>query len=74
MLSPQRVQPSVRKIHFRSLHSSTVSANVSLNPRWCELAAKEINGDPNSLVRTVDSLTIKPLYTQEDLPKYENEN
>jgi hypothetical protein len=44
-------------------------ATVPLNPTWSALAAKEIGGDPNTLVKNIDSLTVKPLYTKDDYSK-----
>lgn len=49
-------------------------STVPLNSKWSVLAAKEIGGDPTTLIKNVDSLTIRPLYTKDDLSKDFNPN
>jgi len=67
-------QKLVRNIVTRSIgpaHVQTRScSSVNLDPAWSELAKKQLKGkDPAKLAwNTAEGLTVKPLYTAEDVP------
>jgi len=67
-------QKLVRNIVTRSIGPAHVQArscsSVNLDPAWSELAKKQLKGkDPGKLAwNTAEGLTVKPLYTAEDVP------
>ena len=67
-------QKLVRNIVTRSIGPAKVQArscsSVNLDPAWSELAKKQLKGkDPGKLAwNTAEGLTVKPLYTAEDVP------
>ena len=46
------------------------SSSSTLDPRWCQLAAKQLRGkDPKTLVSSsAEGIDIKPIYTAQDGP------
>ena len=60
------VRNIVSQVGTRSCSSNT----VNLDPAWSELAKKQLKGkDPAKLAwQTAEGLTVKPLYTAEDVP------
>ena len=50
------------------LRNSRCSSSSTLDPRWCQLAAKQLRGkDPQALVSsTAEGIDVKPIYTDQD--------
>ena len=70
--------PCLRYVQPRSLSTSFIalSDELPINEKWGKLAAKQMKGkDPETLLwHTQEGITIKPIYTKEDVAKLSTDN